>query len=98
MSSFKSRLAKHLDVTGDEALEWKPICKVFWTKYYFLAGLIFVLILAITVPTIGNKDGPLATSITSSWIAVWVKYLKICKSGHKYTKEKFFSINRPYSL
>ena len=73
MSAFKAKLAKHLDVNGDDSQRWKPICKVFWIKYYFLIGLIFVLILGGCVPKFGSKSGPLATSITSSWIAVCVK-------------------------
>eukprot|EP01083_Nonionella_stella_P098271 276303_1 len=70
MALLKSRLSKHLNVTGDDVESWGSICKVFWTKYYFLIGLVFVLVFGSTVPTIGHKHGPLATPITASWIAV----------------------------
>ena len=44
-------------------------------KYYFLMGIIFVVIFAWNVPNIGNNDGPLATHITAGWVAVCVEYL-----------------------
>eukprot|EP01084_Bolivina_argentea_P306920 530435_1 len=70
MSFLQSRLANHLDIRGDDSMKWSYICKQFWVKYYLLIGLIFVLILGSTVPTIGHKQGPLHTQITSGWVAV----------------------------
>eukprot|EP01083_Nonionella_stella_P098272 276304_1 len=75
MAVVKSGLSKNLNVTGDDTESRGSICKVFWTKYYFLIGLVFVLVFGSTVPTIGHKHGPLATPITASWISVCLIFL-----------------------
>ncbi|ETO07782.1 hypothetical protein RFI_29608 [Reticulomyxa filosa] len=60
-------------------VERKDICQVIWSttksilfNHLLLIGLVLVVILGATVPSIGHKGGPLKPEITTSWLCVIV--------------------------
>eukprot|EP01084_Bolivina_argentea_P268778 456619_1 len=68
---LRNKLANHFKI-DKENVNWNIICKHFWIKYFFLVGLVVVVVIGAIFPFIGHKNGVLYPPITASWISVCV--------------------------